>query len=174
MDAAGNLYIAETQGNHVRRVSAGGVISTIAGRALYGYLAYFDGDQDLFLRGYSGDGGPGTSARLGSPYALTVDSNFNVYVADLPNGVVRMLKPSPVANAASALPGPVAAGELITLFGSGLGTGRTHGTDAEAAGTQVFFDGVAATGDLHVGHTGSGGGAIPYGKHDEYRGALSR
>ena len=34
VDSAGNLYIAETQGNHVRRVSADGTISTIAGRAL--------------------------------------------------------------------------------------------------------------------------------------------
>jgi uncharacterized protein (TIGR03437 family) len=149
VDAAGNLYIAETQGNHVRRVSASGVISTIAGRALYGYLAYYDG---LSQHGYSGDGGPATSARLGTPYALAVDSNFNVYIADLPNGAVRMLKPSPIANAASMLAGPVAAGELVTLYGSGLGPedltinppDATGAVSSEAAGTEVLFDGVAA------------------------------
>jgi len=151
-DTAGNLYIAETRGNHVRRVSAAGIISTVAGRALYGYLAYFDGNLDLFLHGYSGDGGPATSALLGSPYGLAVDSNFNVYVADLPNGAVRMLKPSPIANAASMLAGPIAAGEAVTLFGFGLGpaslvTNPPDGSGAlgtEVAGTQVFFDGVAA------------------------------
>ena len=149
VDAAGNLYIAETQGNHVRRVSAGGVISTIAGRALYGYLAYYDGSP---LHGYTGDGGPATSARLGTPYALAVDSNFNVYMADLPNGAVRVLKPSPIANAASVLAGPVAAGELVTLYGSGLGPedltinppDATGAVSSEAAGTEVLFDGVAA------------------------------
>src|ERR1035441_166991 len=43
VDRAGNLYISDTYGNHVRRVSATGVISTIAGRAVYGYLTYFEG-----------------------------------------------------------------------------------------------------------------------------------
>jgi uncharacterized protein (TIGR03437 family) len=151
-DTAGNLYIAETQGNHVRRVSAAGIISTIAGRALYGYLAYFDGDLDLFLRGYSGDGGPATSGLLGSPYGLAVDSNFNVYVADLPNGAVRVLEPSPIANAASMLAGPVAAGEVVTLLGTALGpdslvtnlAGSSGALGTQVAGTQVFFDGVAA------------------------------
>ncbi len=141
VDAAGNLYIAETQGNHVRRVSAGGIISTIAGRALYGLLGYYDGNQDPIQHGYTGDGGPAVTAKLGSPYALAVDSNFNVYLADLPNGAVRLLAPSPIANAASGLAGPVAPGELVTIHGSGLGPAELT---SEAAGTQVFFDGVAA------------------------------
>ena len=151
VDRAGNLYIADTYGNHVRRVSGAGVISTIAGRALYGYLAYFDGNLDLYLHGYSGDGGPATSGLLGSPYALAVDSNFNVYLADSPNGAVRALKPSPIANAASMLSGPIAAGEVVTLFGVGLGPGElvinppdsTGVVSTEVGGTQVFFDGVA-------------------------------
>src|ERR1035438_3276072 len=96
--------------------------------------------------------GPATSARLGTPYALAVDSNFNVYMADLPNGAVRVLKPSPIANAASVLAGPVAAGELVTLYGSGLGPedltinppDATGAVSSEAAGTEVLFDGVAA------------------------------
>jgi len=149
VDRAGNLYIAETQGNHVRRVSASGVISTIAGRALYGYPAYFDGAnfdgdlEDLYLHGYSGDGGPATSGLLGSPYGLAVDSDFNVYAADLPNSAVRVLKPSPIANAASVLAGPIAAGEVVTLHGLGLGP-EDLVTDSPDNVTQVFFDGVAA------------------------------
>ena len=79
VDAAGNLYIAETQGNHVRRVSAGGIISTIAGRALYGYLWDTSTDNpDPFLHGYSGDGGPSASgSETGEPVsALAVDSEL--------------------------------------------------------------------------------------------------
>ncbi len=152
VDASGNLYIAETQGNHVRRVSPDGVISTIAGSALYRYLAYFDGNLDIFLHGYTGDAGPSASARLGSPYGLAVDSSFNVYVADLPNAAVRMLQPSPIGNAASVLPGPIAAGEMVTLEGSGLGPAdltvnppdAAGAVSSEIAGTQVLFDGVAA------------------------------
>jgi uncharacterized protein (TIGR03437 family) len=73
-------------------------------------------------------------------------------MADLPNGAVRVLKPSPIANAASVLAGPVAAGELVTLYGSGLGPedltinppDATGAVSSEAAGTEVLFDGVAA------------------------------
>jgi uncharacterized protein (TIGR03437 family) len=141
VDSGGNLYIGDTQGNHVRRVSPTGIISTIAGRALYGYLAYFDGNMDLYLRGYSGDGGPSVTAQIGMPYGLAVDPDFNVYLADLPNAAVRILKPSPIANAASVLYGPIAAGEIVTLHGFGLGPGTLSTSDV---GTQIFFNGVAA------------------------------
>jgi uncharacterized protein (TIGR03437 family) len=141
VDSAGNLYIAETQGNHIRRVSPAGIISTIAGRALYGYLAYFDGNLDLYLRGYSGDGGPSVTARTGMPYSLAVDPNFNVYVADLPNAAVRVLKPSPIANAASVLHGPIAPGEIVTLHGLGLGPDTLSTSDAL---TSVFLNGIKA------------------------------
>lgn len=141
VDSAGNLYIGDTQGNHVRRVSPTGIISTIAGRALYGYLAYFDGNMDLYLRGYSGDGGPSVTAQSGMPYGLAVDPDFNVYLADLPNAAVRVLKPSPIANAASVLHGPIAAGEMVTLHGLGLGPDTLSTSDAS---TQIFFNGIAA------------------------------
>lgn len=106
VDSAGNLYIGDTQGNHIRRVSPDGIISTIAGRALYGYLAYFDGNMDLYLRGYTGDGGPAITAQLGMPYGLAVDADSNVYVADLPNSAVRVLSRvrSPAARAGCTAP----------------------------------------------------------------------
>jgi uncharacterized protein (TIGR03437 family) len=141
VDSRSNIYIGDTQGNHVRRVSPAGIISTIAGRALYGYVAYFDGNFDLYLRGYTGDGGPSANAQIGMPYGLAVDPDFNVYFADLPNAAVRVLKPSPIASAASGLYGPVATGEIVTLHGFGLGPAVLNTGDA---GTQVFFNGVAA------------------------------
>jgi trimeric autotransporter adhesin len=72
-DAAGNVYIADTQNNRIRKVS-NGVITTIAGN---GFL------------GYSGDGGPATSARLNQPFGVAVDASGNVYIADSENYVVR-------------------------------------------------------------------------------------
>jgi sugar lactone lactonase YvrE len=73
IDKSGNLYIADQTGNRVRKVSAG-IISTIAGNS---------------ISGYSGDGGPGTSAMLNEPQGLAVDSLGNVFIADTFNGVIR-------------------------------------------------------------------------------------
>lgn len=65
VDALGNLYIAE--GNHIRRVDASGVITTVAGTGSYGYR---------------GDGGPATEAQLNSPLRVAVDASGNTYIAD--------------------------------------------------------------------------------------------
>jgi len=62
----GNLYIADTLNNRIRRVS-GGMITTVAG----------NGDYQ-----YSGDGGPAVSAALSGPKGVAVDSAGNLYIAD--------------------------------------------------------------------------------------------
>lgn len=74
-DAAGNLFIADTQNYRIRRVDAGtGIITTVAG------------DGTL---GYGGDGGPATSAHFGTIGSLAVDGNGNLLLADGTNRVVR-------------------------------------------------------------------------------------
>lgn len=73
VDAGGNLYIADTQNQRVRKVS-NGVITTIAGTGTFGY---------------SGDGGPATQATLASPSGVAVDSSGNVYIADTNNHLIR-------------------------------------------------------------------------------------
>jgi sugar lactone lactonase YvrE len=70
-----NLYIADTFNNVVREVALPtGIITTIAGNG---------------TAGYSGDGGPATSAELYDPSGVVVDSAGNVYIADSDNEVVR-------------------------------------------------------------------------------------
>src|ERR1017187_7911118 len=92
--------------------------------------------------------------RAGCWGALTAWPSIRIstyYVADSPNGAVRVLKPSPIANAGSMLAGPIAAGEVVTLFGVGLGPEElvinppdsTGAVSTEVGGTQVFFHGVA-------------------------------
>jgi sugar lactone lactonase YvrE len=74
VDSAGNLYIADSNNNRIRKV-AGGVISTIAGTGTYGY---------------SGDGGVATNSQLAAPYGVAVDgAGTNLYIADAGNYRVR-------------------------------------------------------------------------------------
>lgn len=77
-DIFGNLYIAEYYGQRVRKVTPGGIITTLAGTG---------------VAGFSGDGGPATSARLNGPYRVTVDLAGNVYIPDSGNSRVRKVSP---------------------------------------------------------------------------------
>ncbi|AXQ29222.1 hypothetical protein D0B54_11210 [Solimonas sp. K1W22B-7] len=67
VDAAGNVYIADTYNALIRKVSPSGIITTIAGTG---------------APGFSGDGGPATAAELTSPQAVAIDAMGNIYVAD--------------------------------------------------------------------------------------------
>jgi sugar lactone lactonase YvrE len=77
-DAAGNLYIADDENHRVRRVSPSGVISTVAGSG---------------SAGFSGDGGPATSAKMGRVRDVAVDASGNLYIADEENHRIRRVSP---------------------------------------------------------------------------------
>jgi uncharacterized protein (TIGR03437 family) len=79
VDAAGNLYIAEVVFNRVRKVSASGAVTIVAGGS--------------GASGYSGDGGPAREARLNQPYGVAVSASGDVYIADSLNNAVRLLTP---------------------------------------------------------------------------------
>jgi hypothetical protein len=78
-DSAGNVYIADTNNCLVRKVTAGGTISTFAGLVV----------SNSPRCGYTGDGGSATSAELYNPYGVAVDSKGNVYITDYVEDVVR-------------------------------------------------------------------------------------
>ena len=88
VDAAGNLYIADSNNSVVRKVTPGGVISTVAGTG---------GSQ-----GYSGDGAAATSAKMMAPFGVAVDSAGNLYIADF-YGWIRKVTAS--AGAISTIAG---------------------------------------------------------------------
>lgn len=75
VDAAGNLFVADTRNYTIRRVSAAGVVSTLAGRAQH------DGSRD----------GSATQARFGFPQGIAVDTLGNVYVADTFSHAIRKI-----------------------------------------------------------------------------------
>jgi sugar lactone lactonase YvrE len=83
VDAAGNLYIADTYNNRIRKVSPSGIISTVAGNG---------------ERGFSGDGGPAASAWLNYPLGAVVDAAGNLYIADTFNSRIRKVNPSGIIS----------------------------------------------------------------------------
>ena len=82
-DAAGNLYIADTCNNRIRKVNTAGVISTFAG----------NGTAD-----YSGDGGPATSASLWLPVGMKFDASGNLYFSDAQNNRLRKITPAGIIS----------------------------------------------------------------------------
>jgi sugar lactone lactonase YvrE len=80
-DKSGNYYLADAPGNNVRRVSAAGIITTIAGSAKE-------------ISGYGGDGGPATAATLYYPDGVGLDSAGNIYISDNGNLVIRKVDTS--------------------------------------------------------------------------------
>jgi sugar lactone lactonase YvrE len=78
IDAAGNLYVADSAGARVRKIARDGTITTVAGTG---------------VAGYAGDGGQATQAQLSQPSALAIDALGNLYIGDAGNGNVRMVDP---------------------------------------------------------------------------------
>ena len=103
VDGAGNLYIADSWDQRIRKVDAAGVISTVAG----------DGTD-----GYGGDGGPATAAQLNYPNSVAVDGAGNLYIADSGNGRIRKVD---------------SAGVISTVAGDGRGGYGGDGGPAVAA-----------------------------------------
>jgi len=113
IDASGNLYISDSNNYVVRKVDTGGIITTYAGNG---------------VDGYSGDGGPATSAEMSSPAGIASDAKGNLYIADTYNNVLRKVGSSgpPVADAPtfSPAPGTYTSAQTVTIV-TNIGVGAT-------------------------------------------------
>jgi hypothetical protein len=90
VDTFGNLYIADNQNYRIRKVNSAGIITTIAGTGINGYL---------------GDGGAATNANISYTQGLMIDTAGNLYVGDVGNYVVRKIS---------------SAGIITTIAGNGI------------------------------------------------------
>ena len=121
VDAAGNLFIADTFNHRVRKVDAAtGIITSVAGSA----------------GGFSGDGGPATTARLASPEDVALGAVDDLFIADRDNNRIRKVD---------------AAGIIATVAGSGeRGFSGDGGPATVAALASPSGVGVGTTGNLFI------------------------
>ena len=122
IDASGNIYIADTGANVIRKLAPNSsTLTTVAGTG---------------GAGFSGDGGPATSAQLNSPKGVAVDSSGNIFIADSLNNRIRVVLPN---------------GNIYTVAGNG-GVGYS-GDGGPATSAHFFFpSGVTTTlsGNVYV------------------------
>ena len=121
VDAAGNLYIADSSNSSVRKVTAG-IISTVAGNG---------------TAGYSGDGGPAASAQLNYPQGLALDTAGNLYIADGYNNRIRKVTTDGIifTIAGGGTGGSGDGGPAISAF-----IPDPHGIAIDAAGALYITD----------------------------------
>jgi len=125
LDAGGNLYLADSRNNRVRKVATNGTITTVAGTG---------------VAGYAGDQGAATAAQLNGPSGVAVDSNGNVFIADTNNNVVRKVT--------------AATGLISTVAGNGtLGFGGDGGAATSAELQYPYGVAVDSSGNLYIADT---------------------
>jgi uncharacterized protein (TIGR03437 family) len=134
VDGSGNIYIADTNNQRIRKVSPDGTITTIAG---------------IGLAGLQGDNGPAQSAKVNYPGGIALDAAGNLYIADKYNNRIRILTLSSTPVAVSLSPYLAAAGRSafkLTVNGTGFVSGSTIQWNGSAlATTFVSVNQVTAT-----------------------------
>lgn len=147
LDKTGNIFIADTVNQRIRRVDAATTnITTVAGTG---------------WQGYSGDGGPGTSAAVSSPRGVAADALGNIYIGDQGNQLVRK-----VALATGVITSAVGNGTPRLAFAGGVGVDASGNLYIADSGAELILKVESTTGAVttvagngSAGYTGDGGPA---------------
>jgi sugar lactone lactonase YvrE len=89
VDPSGNIYVADTANDVIRKVTPDGIVTTLAG------VAHSHGNED----------GQGSKARFWAPFGIAVDRTGDVYVADTANNTIRKITPGGIVSTLAGLPG---------------------------------------------------------------------
>jgi uncharacterized protein (TIGR03437 family) len=130
VDASGNIYIADTGNQLIRKVGTNGIITTVAGS---------NGSA-----GFSGDGGPAKSAKLNYPSGVAVDSAGNIYIADTSNNFIRKV------TASTGIITTIAGNS--TILANGVGDGGRATSANLSRPKDVALD---ASGNLYIADLGN-------------------
>jgi DNA-binding CsgD family transcriptional regulator/sugar lactone lactonase YvrE len=153
LDSVGDLFIADTGDNRVRKLDPAGLISTFAGEGTLGW---------------SGDGGPAGMAELSAPEGIALDSQGNLFIADTANGRIRKVTAGVITTFAgngtsgfSGDGGPATKAEFIVPLGLAVdsrdnlyiadsGNNRVRRVDLAGVITTIAGSGeVGYSGDSH-------------------------
>jgi sugar lactone lactonase YvrE len=121
VDTAGNVFVADTYNDTIRKITPTGVVTTLAGSA------GISGAVDL----------TGRSALFNQPYGLAVDGAGNVFVADTGNGTIRRISPGGAVSTVAGMAG-------VAGFGDGIGSralfNQPHSLWVDATGNIFVVD----------------------------------
>jgi sugar lactone lactonase YvrE len=123
VDPAGNLYIADTSNNRIRKVDTNGVITTFAGNG---------------TAAFAGDGGPASNASLSAPSSVAIDAFGNLYIADTSNNRIRKVDTNGVITTFAGNGTTVFAGDGGPAVNAGLGL--PTGIAVDASGNLYIAD----------------------------------
>ena len=125
-DKDGNIYIAEFNGNKIRKINTSGIITTIAGND---------------TAGYRGDGGPAIDAEFYNPTDIAVDANGNLDVTDAHNCRIRQISTD---------------GKINTIAGTGLnGFSGDNGNSLLAQFESPVGIAIDNTGNIYISDLGN-------------------
>jgi uncharacterized repeat protein (TIGR03803 family) len=130
VDATGNLFIADTFNNRIRKVGTNGIITTVAG----------NGGESYF-----GDGGVATNAELSWPSGVAVDASGNLFIADSANNVIRKVRTNGIITTVAG-----------NGYDAGTGYGGYSGDSWAATNAELYYPcgaAVDATGNLFIADT---------------------
>jgi len=163
VDGAGNVYVADAGNNRIRKITATGQVTTLAGDGTAAQFRFpggvaVDGAGNVYVADtnnhrirkitatgqvttLAGNGtaafadGAGVNARFDLPYGVAVDGAGNVYVADTANHSIRKI---------------TATGQVTTLAGDGATAGIVNGTGAAARFNNPYGVAVDGAGNMYV------------------------
>jgi uncharacterized protein (TIGR03437 family) len=165
VDPAGNLYVADSGNERIRRIATNGIVTTFAGSS-------GGGSNEAF----SGDGGPATAARLAWPQAVAVDPAGNVYIADRDNNRIRRVNTAGVISTVAGNGTALVSGDNGPALQSSLWWPSCVASDSVGAVylcdggdgvriRKIKTDGTIVTvaGTGQIGYSGDGGPAVSAG-----------